>query len=198
MPAPAVISCPHCESRFKGKPEHGGKKIKCPSCDKPFVVPDEESPAPKPKPRSKPPKIEAPDDDNSYGVGHIDIAPRCPNCAKEMLNAEAIICVHCGYNTMTRTHGTTKRVYAVTRMEHFQYLIPSLSLAAAFVTIVLMLIFYSTVLTQWLEGTGWSWITHESLRMWSTILLLGLLWGLGSYAFKTLVMAPRPPDIEKE
>src|SRR5436853_626366 len=36
-----VITCPECRKKFKGKPGLAGKKIKCPLCAKPFVVPGE-------------------------------------------------------------------------------------------------------------------------------------------------------------
>jgi DNA-directed RNA polymerase subunit RPC12/RpoP len=208
MPAPAFITCPTCQKRFKGKPELGGKKIKCPLCAEPFVVPHEIDVAkaaakpPKTKPAPPPPpssdNVEAPADDAAYGVGTIDTTPRCPNCAKEMLSADAVICVHCGYNTLTRVHGETKKLVAATAGEHFLYLLPALSGAAVFLIIIVTLVFYDTVLTVAFEGSKMTWITHESLRMWSTIFLLGLLWGIGTYAFNTLVLRPKPPDVEKE
>lgn len=205
MPAPPIITCPTCQKRFKGKPELGGKKIKCPLCTEPFVVPNEETAA-APKKAAKPvaaaaPKkegIDAAKDDAAYGVGRIDTAPRCPNCAKEMLSAEAVICVHCGYNTLTRVHGETKKLVAATAGEHFIYLLPGLSAAAMFVVIVIALIFYDTVLTDWFEASKMSWITAEWARMWSTLALLGLLWAIGMIAFNTIVVQPKPPDVEKE
>src|SRR5262249_12001216 len=36
---------------------------------------------------------------NPYGVTTLDLTPRCPHCANEMVSEEAIICVYCGYNT---------------------------------------------------------------------------------------------------
>lgn len=200
MPAPAVIICPLCQSRFKGKPELGGKKIKCPSCEKPFVVPNEDAPAPPPKPKPKPAKVAvaAPDDDAAYGVTSVDTTYRCPHCAEEMLSADAVICVHCGYNTLTRQQGETKKLYTVTRQEHFMYLVPALSAAGVFVGLIIAMIFYDTVVPSMLAGSGMSWITHESLRMWTTLVLLALLWAIGTFAFRVLVMAPRPPDVEKE
>ena len=40
--APA-ITCPRCQKKFKGKPELYGKRIRCPGCHKPFVVPSPEA-----------------------------------------------------------------------------------------------------------------------------------------------------------
>lgn len=187
----APITCPHCQSRFKGKPDLAGKKIKCPSCQSPFTAPAETATR-TPKPKS--PAVEPPTDDAAYGVSRIDITPRCPHCAAEMLSAEAIICVHCGYNTMTRVHGATKKVLAASPQEHLLYLLPSLSAALVFVAIVVALIFYNTVLTQRLEGGKLSWIVHESLRMWTTLVCLAILWPVAMFAFNTLAVRPRPPE----
>ena len=40
--------------------------------------------------------------DNPYIVNTTNLAARCPFCAKEMADQNAIICLHCGYNTLTR------------------------------------------------------------------------------------------------
>jgi DNA-directed RNA polymerase subunit RPC12/RpoP len=206
MPAPAFITCPTCQKRFKGKPELAGKKIKCPLCAEPFVVPHETAvkaatkakvkAAAAPPPSSE--NVDGPSDDAAYGVTKIDTAPRCPNCAKELLNAEDVICIHCGYNTLTRVHGETKKLISVTAGEHFKYLLPSLSCASIFVVILILLVFYDTVLLAMLQGTGAGWLVAEAARMWATIILLALLWVLGVQAFKTLALAPKPPDVEKE
>src|SRR5262245_6902140 len=37
--ASAVITCPKCVKKFKGRDDLAGKKIKCPFCAHPFVVP---------------------------------------------------------------------------------------------------------------------------------------------------------------
>lgn len=206
MSAPSSIVCPACKKRFKGKPELVGKKIKCPDCQEPFVVPATAPASPPPlppplpaeKPKAASAEVEAPKDDAAYGVGRIDTAPRCPNCAKEMLSAEAVICVHCGYNTLTRVHGETKKLVAISAEQHFVYLLPALIAAAVFVVCIILLVAESTLMVQWLSGTSGGWMVHESVRMWHTIGQLGFLWGLGLFAFNTLVLAPKPPDVEKD
>ena len=218
--APTTISCPACNKRFKGKPELAGKKIKCPVCGVPFVVPaidddatiqladDAIQPAkPRPPVKAAPKPVMAPAapapapepaEDAAYGLGEIDISAKCPNCAKPMANETAVICVYCGYNTLTREHGKTKKVYAVTPLEHFLYLLPALSAAGAFLAIVLFIAFYNAVVPDWVVGKSWDWIASEPMRMWPAMILLVPLWGLGYYAFNTLVLRPRPPEIEKE
>lgn len=211
--APAVITCPACKKRFKGKPELAGKKIKCPMCAAPFVVPAEgeaEAPAkseskPDSKPDSKPAAAPvastpyAPTAVEAYGVEAVDTQARCPNCAKPMSSESAVICLYCGYNTLTREHGKTKKLIAHTPLEHFLYLLPALSAAFVFLLIVLFILFFNLVLPDMVVGSPKAeWLAHESIRMWSAMGLLALLWGLGMYAFNTLALKPRPPDVEKE
>src|SRR5207237_1879701 len=131
-----------------------GKKIKCPFCAHTFVVPKgvaqtaikvpAKEAAAKPGEAAKPsPPPSAPipfaddsnrrvgwdeedNDQNPYGVTALDLAPRCPHCAKELLSADAVVCVHCGYNTLTRRHGETRKVVEMTGQEHFAHLLPGL------------------------------------------------------------------------
>src|SRR5215831_3107456 len=41
MATTSVITCPECRKKFKGRADLQGKKIRCPFCTKPFVVPHE-------------------------------------------------------------------------------------------------------------------------------------------------------------
>ena len=73
------------------------------------------------------------------------------------------------------------------------------SCAALMVAIFIGLLVYNILMPIWFFGSPKiEWIVHESLRMWGTIVLLGLLWALGMVAFKTLALAPKPPDVEKD
>jgi predicted Zn finger-like uncharacterized protein len=52
------FSCPSCRSRFRGKPDHVGRQVKCPKCGTRFVVTHEQSAADSPdavKPRAAAP-----------------------------------------------------------------------------------------------------------------------------------------------
>src|SRR5262245_48678791 len=121
MAASQIITCPECKKKFKPKADVSGKKIKCPFCSKAFVVPVPDAKADKGKPdkngksadekaapvvKAAPDGIVSEDDIDPYGVKHVDLVPRCPNCTHEMGEHE-IICLNCGYNTMTRQWGKT-------------------------------------------------------------------------------------------
>ena len=47
-------------------------------------------------------------DVNPYGIKHVELVPRCPNCTEEMGEHDTI-CLACGYNTMTRQWGKTEK-----------------------------------------------------------------------------------------
>src|SRR5437870_3131869 len=114
MPAPTmVISCPQCKKPMKVPVTFLGKKVKCPACDNAFKVTGPSGIQTKPTPGKKgaPAKPGAPasrndedeEDSNPYQLTTLEETPRCPHCAKEMESPEAVICLHCGFNTRTRT-----------------------------------------------------------------------------------------------
>ena len=134
MAAP-IITCPACTKKFKGKEGIEGKRIKCPLCATPFVVPGKPAPQAKAgaaavsgedgeimlKEEEPGPQVQAqqqdqrtgwnPEDEdaNPYDLGEFDERVRCPNCAKLMESEKAVICIYCGYNTMTREWGKTTK-----------------------------------------------------------------------------------------
>jgi hypothetical protein len=222
--APPTITCPRCQRQFKGKPELFGKRIKCPGCEKPFVVPspqekineeelmeilsveEEYEPATggdeeyEPTADAKPTKrIYFPEDEGGpkeYGLGEYDETARCPNCANPLESAESVVCLFCGYNTSERTWGKTKVTYATTGGDRFKWLLPGIaSLLFAFFQVIGCL-YYCLVLPDQL-GDGWKWLSHESLKMWTVIINLFIMWPAGYFAYMRLVMNPEPPEKEK-
>ncbi len=202
-----VITCPECKKKFKGKGDLSGKRIKCPFCSQPFVVPAakaEAVPAAAPPPLPAPPPGKPTWDEEEgpaqYDVKAQDLTPRCPHCAKELLNEKAVVCVYCGYNTLTRTMGQTTKVIEHTFGDYVWHLLPGI---LAVVLMMLMLathIYYcviwpdlSFVRGRWLEFT-----THESMRFWPAVFLLSFMWPFGIYAYKRLVLNPQPPEKVKE
>jgi DNA-directed RNA polymerase subunit RPC12/RpoP len=222
----AVITCPECNKKFKGKEELQGKKIRCPFCKEPFVVEEEleeaeevtvppgaakakaaarkpaekAPPAPPAKPAPASAAAKGGDDDeeggsNPYGITHLDIAPRCPNCANEMESEQAVICLYCGYNTLTRKWGNTKKVWQLTFRDYLLHLLPGLLAATGVMLMIAGVIYYCLVLPN---TPKWEWLDmltdHESTRLWIASIALFICWGLGFFAVNRLVMNPKPPD----
>jgi hypothetical protein len=153
-------------------------------------------------PAAPPPKPAGDEDDddgkNPYGITNLDLAPRCPNCASEMESEEAVVCLHCGYNTLTREWGKTEKVVATTGGEHFLYLLPGL-LAAIFILLqIIGMLHYCLVLPYWAKGTFMGFADHESMRVWTTVGGMFDIWPVGYFAFNRLVLKPKPPDKKKD
>jgi hypothetical protein len=210
-----IVTCPECEKKFKPKADVSGKKIKCPFCSHPFVVPaakeakaDKAKPdkadkakASDAKPAAAAPEVQAaPEEDNidPYGIKTVELVPRCPNCTQEMGEHE-IICLACGYNTMTRQWGKTQKVIGVTANRQILYLLPPLASAAfVFVSIIFLLICYF-YLPNWVAGEEyWENLDSEALRMWLTLILLFLFWWAGVFCFQRFITKPMPDEIEME
>jgi DNA-directed RNA polymerase subunit RPC12/RpoP len=205
-----VITCPECRKKFRGKGNLEGKKIKCPFCAKPFVVPagkkaEAAGLAPAALPAAPPPPaVTFADDDednpNPYGVTELDLAPRCPHCAREMEDEKAFICLHCGYNTLTREVGQTEKLMSHTGQERFMHLLPGIASALVAFGFICGMTYFSVVLPEDVAKSSRSvrLLDHESLRMWFTIIALGLIWGCGTFAYKRLIVEPTPPKKKKD
>ena len=224
-----VVTCPECEKKFKPKTDVRGKKIKCPFCTGPIVVPAakngkpatkngkpaksksdaikdakskpdarKEEPSPPPAPEPPPP---APADDefddnpNPYGVKNVDLVPRCPNCTQEM-GPHDVICLSCGYNTLTREWGKTEKTMGLTGGRHLLYLLPALGSAVFGVFSVLFLIFYGTVAPYWLDNTMFWWLDSEAMRMWAMVIFLVWIFAAGMFCMKRFIEKPKPDEIQ--
>ena len=207
-----IITCPECHKKFKGKGDLEGKKIKCPLCAKVFVVPAENMAVTVPPveadggiaplaPASKPIGFvddEEDNDPNPYGVTELDIAPRCPNCAQLMADEKAFICLFCGYNSLTREVGKTERALAHTTGERIAYLFPGIAVALTAFGFIAGMTYFSVVLPDVVYNTKLTFLDHESLRMWFTIIALAIIWGCGTYSYKRLIVNPTPPPKIKD
>jgi hypothetical protein len=159
-------------------------------------------PAAKPKPPPPPSKPVDDDDEeggeNPYGVTELDLAPRCPHCAEEMESADAVICLFCGYNTLTREIGHTSTVIAATGGEQFMWLLPGILNALSVVFLTVFCLWFSLALPEMSKGTKVAFLDHESMRMWATLIALAGMWPAGFFAYKRLIMEPRPPEKKKD
>jgi hypothetical protein len=223
MATTITVTCPECQKQIKAPPEIVGKKIRCKGCEHTFIA-KADSGAIKPAPGGKGPpdkgakappdkagitkapakpkdKDEDEDEDaNPYGVTTLDLAPRCPNCANEMESEEAIICLHCGYNTMTRQQARTRKVHDTTGGERFLWLLPGILCVLA-VLIIIGNIIGNIIYTYNYVPEGefakykkqgavcctlwwciaWAWVAYKATR----------------FAIKRLIQHPTPPEVEK-
>jgi hypothetical protein len=214
MAVGAVVACPECEKKFKPKTDVSGKKIKCPFCAHPFVVPAaKDSKEDKPKADANKtgkakaeaiqaapaaqaaPSSDADGDVDPYGIKNVDLVPRCPNCTQEMGEHE-IICLACGYNTMTRQWGKTAKTIGVTPQRHILHLLPAVGSAVfTFCAVIGLLILY-VVVPYWVAGSWMEFLDGEAARMWTTLIFFGLFWMAGMYCFNKFIEKPKPDEIE--
>jgi hypothetical protein len=216
----AIVTCPECDKKFKTRDDARGKRVRCPACAAIFVVEELKideggrAPAPQPAPAPvptaaappKPAAFKSPFDDeeeeensNPYGVGTIDLRPRCPSCANEMESEDAVICLFCGYNTQTRRAAETKKVLAHTGVDRAAWLTPGILCAAGIFLVIIgnvSFVFGLPAATDHATSGFWSWFTNEPSKLWSTLLQLLAIWWMGQFAYKRLLIEPTPPEQE--
>ncbi|MBI2807543.1 MAG: hypothetical protein HYX68_21390 [Planctomycetes bacterium] len=203
MAGSVVVTCPECEKKFKPKTDVQGKRIKCPFCQEPFVVPEAEAdevPEPEekaaPAPAPPPARSDLDADPDPYGVKTVELVPRCPNCTEEMESEHAVICLACGYNTLTRQWGKTEKIVGLTFGRHFLYLLPALGAAAFTFFSIIGLILYSTVISPLLDPLKWwGMFDLEALKFWITTVFLGWMWGAGVFCYKKFIEKPKPDEV---
>jgi hypothetical protein len=200
-----------------------GKKIKCKACSHIFVAgggaadaaPAKGAGAPpaaaaKPKGAAAPAAKKKPELDKNrtldpedatpgVGYGFIEKPPseiaRCPQCAYEMETLDAVVCLTCGYNLLTRTRLQTKKTYELKFMDWVWWLLPPFGAVLGCIACIAIGIFLWTYLV-W--NYGEEWYAHFSLRIWFTVFAAAGAWSSGKWAYKRLVYQFRPPELVKK
>jgi DNA-directed RNA polymerase subunit RPC12/RpoP len=179
MSSPVEMPCPNCKESLRIPPAVFGKKIKCKHCGHAFVVQDPDAkppaksaksakPAKPTKPGAKPPAASPPppppppqslqqmwDEEDAQNVELIkeeDVA-RCPHCALELDPPDARVCIHCGFNNLTRARAETKRVWAPDAMDWFMHLLPGIVALAIAIGLIVFNIISIVSMRDWLSGT---------------------------------------------
>jgi hypothetical protein len=79
--------------------------------------------------------------------------PRCPFCAHELDPPDAVVCLNCGFNNVTRVRAESKKVWAPDSSDWMSHLAPGiLALVGCIALIVLDVICYLNM-REWLTGT---------------------------------------------
>jgi DNA-directed RNA polymerase subunit RPC12/RpoP len=157
------------------------------------------APAAKPKVVADKNRMLDPEDATpGVGYGFIEKPPdaiaRCPQCAYEMETLDAVVCLTCGYNLLTRTRLQTQKTYELKFMDWVWWLIPPFGAVLGCLACIGFGIFLWTGLVWWY---GDEWYAHFSLRIWFSVFAAAGAWSSGKYAFKRLVYQFRPPEVVK-
>jgi predicted Zn finger-like uncharacterized protein len=205
MAAATVLSCPECQTKIKVRAELQGKRVRCKNCGHTFVAPvgaprGADRTAVKAKAPPRPVRhAEEEDGANPYGVTKLDMTPRCPHCAKDMESADAIICLNCGYNTLTRESTTTKKTIETTGQDKFMWLLPGILCVLAIFASIGFYVFFLFGLQGLWETFDEDWELPSfalGIKVWVAIILVFADFFAGRYAVRRLIMNPEPPEIE--
>jgi hypothetical protein len=160
-----VVRDPDADERPRGKPavkpsKPGGAGVRAkkpPADPQKAEVKKEEPKKEEPKPASTY-KFEDDDDDGAKPTPlqvideGVDI-PRCPHCAKELDPPDARVCIHCGFNTLTRVKAETKKVWEPDANDWINHLGPGiLALVISIAILVLNVVVYVNM-RDWMTGT---------------------------------------------
>jgi hypothetical protein len=137
-----------------------------------------------------------PDDlepDKGYGFEEqpADVVARCPQCAYELESADAVVCLTCGYNLLTRIRLRTQKTYEMNTMDWVKWYTPTVGAALGCLASIVFGIFLWTGFGWWF---GDWWFYHFSVQIWFTVFACAGAWYSGKFVFKRLVYQPRPPE----
>jgi hypothetical protein len=213
MANPIVITCPDCAKQIKAPPEAAGKKIRCKGCGCVFPVPEGETAAPAAKAKPAPakpaakPVVKRDDDDDEgpkqYGMKEEDTGvARCAFCAGE-LEPGAVICLQCGYNTVTRRRHESKTTFDTTGGDRFMWLLPGIACVLGIAGLVTFDVFVLLNAKEWMKD---SWFDNNDgtflvkpgiLPFYAILISCFIAYPLGRFAIKRLFINYTPPEVIK-
>jgi hypothetical protein len=136
--------------------------------------------------------------------------PRCPHCTEDLDPPDAVICVHCGFNNVTRVKAETKKVIESDATDWISHLAPGvLALLLAIGLIVLDVVCFLNM-SSWLEGSFLEMDEKDIMgnkKMYvkpgafvTLIIAFSLvaILPLGRYAFRRLVLNYKPEEKVKK
>jgi len=118
----------------------------------------EEEPKEEQKPAASTYKFEDDEDEGAKPnpLGMVDEGQdvaRCPFCAKELEPPDAIVCVHCGFNNVTRVRAESKKVWAPDANDWMQHLAPGVLALIGCIALIVLDIMSWINMREWLTGT---------------------------------------------
>jgi DNA-directed RNA polymerase subunit RPC12/RpoP len=203
MAATIKIVCPECGKEIKAPPEFAGKKVRCKFCNHVFhakaATPSgvvARSTGTKPA-APKPPVDDDEGDGNPYQVTGVDNALRCPECANEMESEDAIICLHCGYNTVTRERAKLKKVHDTTGADWVSHLAPGVACVLAIFGLIIFDVIYCVSVQPVKDNITMTFLGSNGVKMWICIVSIFFMFLCGKFAIKRLILNPVPPEVER-
>jgi hypothetical protein len=174
------IKCKHCGEPFEVEQidlddDEPKAKKKKPPADKPVPKPSkpggttvttkkeepkkEEPKKEEPKPAPTPYKFQDDDEEDSAKPSPLGVVyegeeiPRCPHCAKELDPPDAVVCIHCGFNNVTRTKAESKQVWEPDTNDWINHLGPGIAAAVGAILLIVLNIVCLVSMRDWLTDT---------------------------------------------
>ena len=143
--------------------------------------------------------------------GGEDIA-RCPFCAQELDPPDAVICINCGFNNVTRVQAESKKVWAPDSSDWLNHLAPGVLALVLCIGLIVFDIICLMNMEDWLRGTflesETADVTDPSKKKLYvkpgafTTLIIGFsfvaILPLGRFAFRRLVLNYKPEERVKK
>jgi len=217
MATTILIVCPECGKQIKAPDNVIGKKVRCKFCQASFVASKgsgkppagkpakpaagkaAKPPAGKPAKPSKPAVDDDEEDENPYGMREVSLSARCPHCANEMEDEDAIICLNCGYNTRTRELGKVVKTYDNTAGDQFMWLLPGIVCILVIIGTIIFDIWYLMKIEDVVDMDAWwgALLAHGGIKLWVVIMSLFIIFFTGRFAIKRLIIHYSKPEVEK-
>lgn len=191
------VTCPECKKAVKIPEEMLGRKLRCKGCDETFVARAAKKAAPvvkKPTKKAAAGGDDADDDGKQYGVTEEYLGARCPECANPMEEEDAIICLHCGYNTRTRQRAESKSVEEQTALDYFLWWLPGIACVLAFLALVGFDVWYCLDINRIVGEEWYSFIASGGVKLWIVVFSLWPMFYALKFAVKRLIFNYEPPE----
>jgi hypothetical protein len=174
-----------------------------------------EKEAPKPAPPPPAAYKMAEDDDEGDGgakpnpLGVVDEGediPRCPHCAKELDPPDAVVCIHCGFNNMTRAKAESKTTWAPSGEDWFQHLLPGVLALIGFIILLVLNIMSFLNMRDWMtdtilmkdgkgpDGEPAFWVKPGAFITFILAATIMPLLGCARFAIKRLIIENKPEE----
>jgi hypothetical protein len=213
MAALITIVCPDCRKEVRAPADFAGKKVRCKQCGNVFRADPSapqgtiaRSPSAPPPAKASPPPVasfarfdEDEDGPDQYSL-QVDGAGtnRCPECANELEGPDAIICLHCGYNTVTRERLALRKVEDITERDRLLWLLPGFVCALAVLFIAVIDILYAALLRPHKDASGLvKFLSWGGVKMWVIIGSFFVMVLAGRFAYHRLIVNAHPPERER-
>lgn len=199
MASTITLTCPECEKKLKASSDLLGKKIRCKSCGAVFPAREEKQGGAPAKAGGKGADAQLEADNVPYILKEEYTGRRCPYCANAM-EEEDRICLHCGYDTLTREHSRMKKVRETTGMDVTKWLIPGIACAILTLAMLGGCAFYWFGVNRDTFGgeeVWYSWFGTLFPKVYTTVAVLFASWYAGRFAVRRLYNY-MPPEIEEK